>query len=128
MWGLIMLAYLEGTRAFVPGQEQASVTVSKCLVLMVGSGVASIVQLPVIGWFTQIAAVAVVLKGLFDMAPETATACAATLLAVTFLGIIPIGLIWAQFEHVSLRKVAQESGHANEELTGEQPAEAADWN
>jgi hypothetical protein len=35
---------------------------------------------------------------------------------VTFLGIVPVGLIWAQFEHVSLRKVTAESGQAEEKL------------
>jgi hypothetical protein len=50
------------------------------------------------------------------VAPEPATACAAMLLAVTFLGIVPVGLIWAQFENVSLRKVAEESEQAGEEI------------
>jgi hypothetical protein len=35
---------------------------------------------------------------------------------VTFLGVVPVGLIWAQFEHVSLRTVAAESEHAAEEV------------
>ena len=117
MWALITLAYLEGTLAFVTGPERASITLAKCMVLMVGSGVASIVQLPVIGWFTQIAAVAVALRGLFNMAPETATACAATLLGMTFLSIVPVGLAWAQFNHVDLRKVTIESEHAGEDVT-----------
>ena len=122
MWALIAYAYLEGTEAFVSAPQQGTVTIAKCLVLMVGSGVASIVQLPVIGWFTQIAAVAVALRGLFNMAPETATACAATLLVITFLSIIPVGLIWAQFENVSLRKVTVESEHAGEELAESETA------
>ena len=75
---------------------------------------ASVVQLPIVGWFTQIGAVATVLSSLFHVAPEPATACAAMLLIVTFLGIVPVGLIWAQFEHVSLRKVAVESEKAGE--------------
>ena len=124
MWGLITLAYLEGTRAFAVGEQQASITLSKCMVLMVGSGAASIVQLPVLGWFTQIAAVEEILRNFFNMPPETATACAATLLVITFLSIVPMGLIWAQFEHVSLRKIAAESEQAGEELE-EQPQETA---
>jgi hypothetical protein len=72
----------------------------------------------VLGWFTQIYAVAATLGKLFNVAQEPATACAATLLLVTFLGIVPVGLIWAQFEHVSLRKVAEESGHAKEVVQG----------
>lgn len=119
MWVLITVAYLEGAQAFVSGPQQSSVTLAKCMVLMVGGGVASIVQLPVIGWFTQIAALEVVLRSLFSMASETATACAATLLFITFLSIVPVGLIWAQFDHVNLRKVTAESELADEDLAAE---------
>ncbi len=125
MWGLITLAYLAGAQAFVAAPQRASVTLAKCMVLMVSSGAASIIQLPVIGWFTQIAAVEVALRSLFNMVPETARACATTLLATTFLGIVPVGLIWAQFEHISLRKVTVESEHAGEELAEEQTPEPA---
>jgi hypothetical protein len=41
---------------------------------------------------------------------------------VTFLGIVPVGLIWARFEHVSLRKVTTESELA--EVSAEQSLEA----
>jgi hypothetical protein len=77
----------------------------------------------VIGWFTQIGAVAAAMSGFFGVAAEPATACAATLLLVTFLGIAPIGLIWARFEHVSLRKVAAESEHAEEALAVDEPGD-----
>jgi hypothetical protein len=73
--------------------------------------------LPILGWFTQIGLVAAALSGLIGASAEAATACAASLLLVTFLAIIPVGLIWARFEHVSLRKVAVESEHADEELS-----------
>jgi hypothetical protein len=56
------------------------------------------------------------MRNFFGVAPEAATACAATLLLVGFLAIVPIGLIWAHFENVSLRKIAAESEHAEEEL------------
>ncbi len=111
MWVLITTAYVEGVAAFTASGRPE---IARCLVLMVGGGVASIIQLPVIGWFTQIAALEEMLKPLFGMTPETAFACAATLLAVTFLCVAPVGLIWAQFEHISLRKVAVESEHAEE--------------
>jgi hypothetical protein len=99
-------------------------TAAKCVLLMVVSGGASIFQLPVLGWFTQIGIVAAALSNFFGVALEPATACAATLLLVTFLGVVPIGLIWAQFEHVSLRKITVESEHASEELPASEPAEA----
>jgi hypothetical protein len=114
MWMLITLAYLETAVAFVASPQLASMTLAKGMVLMVVSGGASVLQLPVLGWFTQIGLVATALSSFFGVAPEPATACAATLLLVTFLGIVPVGLIWAQIDHVSLRKVAVESEHAGE--------------
>jgi hypothetical protein len=123
MWGLISLAYLEIIRAFVASPQLAGLTLAKCMLLMASSMAVSSLQLPIIGWFTQIGAVAAAMSGFFGVAAEPATACAATLLLVTFLGIAPVGLIWARFEHLSLRKVTTESGHAGEKLAKEEPAE-----
>jgi hypothetical protein len=116
MWLLIAVAYLETTKAFVASPHLAAMTPAKCVLLMVVSGATSIVQLPVLGWFTQIGFVAAAISSFFGVAPEAATACAATLLLVTFLCIVPVGLIWAQVENVSLRKVTVESEHAEEDL------------
>jgi hypothetical protein len=108
------VAYLETVRAFVASPQLASMTIAQGMVLLASSGVASIIQLPVVGWFTQIGIVAGVLVKLFGVDPESATACAATILMVTFLSIVPVGLIWAWAGNVSLRKVAEESEHAQE--------------
>jgi hypothetical protein len=116
MWGLIMASYLFTMRAFEASPHLATMTLAKGMVLMIVSGGASVFQLPVLGWFTQIGVVATALSSFFDVPPEPATACAAMLLAVTFLGIVPVGLIWAQFENVNLRKVAEESEQAGEEI------------
>ncbi|MDE3148750.1 MAG: flippase-like domain-containing protein [Acidobacteriota bacterium] len=123
MWGLIFLAYLETAQAFTASPQLASMTVAKCMLLLAFSGVASVFQLPVLGWFTQIGLVAAALSSFFGAAPEAATACAATLLLVTFLSIVPVGLLWAQFEHVNLRKVTVESEHAGEDLDVAEAAE-----
>jgi hypothetical protein len=123
MWLLISLAYLETMRAFVASPELGSMTLGKSMLMLATSGVASVFQLPVIGWFTQIGLVAAAMASLYNASPEASTACAATLLLVTFLSITPVGLIWARFEHVSLRKITVESEHAGEELAGDQPAD-----
>lgn len=115
MWGLIALAYFLGCRAFTASPQLAVIPFSKCVLLMIASGGASIIQLPVLGWFTQIGIVAAALAGVSGATAEAATACAATLLLVTFLAIVPVGLIWARFDHVSLKKVAEESEHAGDE-------------
>lgn len=114
MWLLIAGAYLATTKAFTASPQLAGMTATKCILLMVVSGVTSIVQLPVIGWFTQIGLVAAAIANFFGASNEASTACAAMILLVTFLCIVPLGLVWAQFEHVSLRKVTQESEHAED--------------
>lgn len=114
MWLLIAGAYLLTMLAFVKSPELAAMTPGKCVLLMVVSGGASALQLPVVGWFTQIGIVAAAVHNFLNASIEASTASAATLLLVTFLGIVPIGLIWAQFQHVSLRGVTEESEHATE--------------
>jgi hypothetical protein len=44
------------------------------------------------------------------------------LLFVTFMCIIPVGLIWARVEHVSLKKVSEQSEHFSEEDAERAPA------
>jgi uncharacterized protein (TIRG00374 family) len=116
MWGLIAAAYYEGCKAF-PGLQ--SVTAPKCILIMVASGGASLFQLPVLGWFTQIGLVTGTLVLVLGAQTEAATAGGATLLLVTFLSVIPAGLIWAQFDNIDLRKVTAESEHAEEAITAE---------
>ncbi|HEY2860700.1 MAG TPA: lysylphosphatidylglycerol synthase transmembrane domain-containing protein [Terracidiphilus sp.] len=112
MWALIAGSYFEILRAFVASPPLATITPSHTVLLMVVSGGASIVQLPVLGWFSQIGIVAAAITGFFHAAPEASTACAAMLLIITFLGIVPVGLVWAQFQNVNLRKISVESEHA----------------
>jgi hypothetical protein len=109
-------------RAFTASPQLAGTTLVNCILLLAVSGGVSVLQLPVLGWFSQIAFVAAALSGFFYAAPEAATACSATLLLVTFLSIVPVGLIWAQFEHVSLRKVTTESEEAEERLEASEAA------
>jgi uncharacterized protein (TIRG00374 family) len=116
MWGLITLAYFDIMRAFVASPQLATISFSKCVLMMVVSGGASVLQLPVLGWFSQIGIVTAAIAGFFGVAIEPATACAATILLITFLSIVPVGLIWAQFENVSLRKVAAESEQSGESV------------
>lgn len=128
MWAMIAGAYLETTRAFTASPALAGMTVSRCMLLMAASMGSSLLQLPVIGWFTQIALTAAAMQALFGAAPEPALGCGAMLLIVTFMSIIPVGLIWARFEQVSLRKLAHESEEAGEELAhhhGEASAQEA---
>lgn len=126
MWLLIAFSYFAGCRAFVASPELAHISIQKCVLLMIASGGASVLQLPVLGWFTQIIAVAAVLTAGFGVAKEAATAGAVTLLLVTFLCIVPVGLVWAQIDHISLRNVTHESESAEEDLKTDGAVEVAE--
>ena len=122
MWMLITMAYLETMRAFTASPPLAAMALPKCSLMLAVSGTASVFQLPILGWFSQIGFAAAAMASFFGATPEASTACAATLLLVTFLSIVPVGLVWARFEHVSLRKITEESGQAGEALAVDEPA------
>jgi hypothetical protein len=109
MWGMIGGAYLETVHAFVDTPELAGLTYSRTMLLMAASIGGSLVQLPIVGWFTQIAVTAAAMHEFYGAPIEASTACGAILLVVTFLCIIPIGLVYARVEGVSLQQVASES-------------------
>ena len=117
MWGMIGFAYLETAHAFGNTPELSSLTFSRTMLLMAASIGGSLLQLPIIGWFTQIAVTATAMHTFYGAPIEAATACGAMLLVVTFLCIIPAGFIYSQVEHVSLKRVAQES----EAAAGKEP-------
>jgi uncharacterized membrane protein YbhN (UPF0104 family) len=109
MWGIIGEAYLQTAHAFVQTPELAGLTYSRVMLLMAASIGGSLLQLPIIGWFTQIAVTATAMHTFYNAPIEVATACGGMLLVVTFLCIIPTGLIYARIEGVSLKNAAAES-------------------
>jgi hypothetical protein len=79
------------------------------MLLMGASLGASLLQFPIIGWFTQIAASAAAMHEFYGAPIEAATACGALLLIVSWLSIIPAGLIAARLNHVSLKSAAAQA-------------------
>lgn len=120
MWAFVTTAYLQTCKSFILSPELSAMTLARCLVLMAASMAGSMITLPVVGWFTQIGITAGVMQKIFQVQFEPALACGTMLLIVTFMSVIPLGLIWARIEHVSLRKVTEQSeklGHEEEEQT-----------
>jgi uncharacterized membrane protein YbhN (UPF0104 family) len=113
-WGLIALSYVVIVHAFRV-QELASIPAAQTMVLMAASMAGSVLQLPVVGGGSQLATIDVLHK-ILGASPEAATACGLTLFVVTFLTVIPAGLVFARVEQVSLRNVARESEMEEEEL------------
>jgi hypothetical protein len=117
MWGMIGMAYVQTAHAFVHTPELAGLSFSRTMLLMAASIGGSVLQAPIIGWFTQIAVTATAMHEFYGAPIEASTACGAVLLIVTSLCIIPTGLIYSQVQHISLKKVASES-----EAAGNKPA------
>ncbi len=120
MWAMICTAYLSTVRAFTGSTVLAHMTLARCVVLMAASMASSVVPIPVVSWFAQILAIQQTLQQIFNIRPEPALGCGTMLLVVTFMSIIPVGLIWARFSHISLKKVSEESEHLAEEPVGSQ--------
>ena len=58
MWGMIGEAYVQTAHAFVNTPELAGLPYSRTMLLMAASIGGSLLQLPIVGWFTQIAVTA----------------------------------------------------------------------
>ena len=112
MWGLIGGAYVQTVHAFVDTPELAGLTFSRTMLLMGASLGGSLLQLPIVGWFTQIAVTATAMRTLYGAPVEAATACGAMLLLVTTLCIVPVGLVYSRVERVGLEAVTEESAKA----------------
>ncbi len=109
MWAMIGGTYWQTTHAFVLTPELAHVSFSRAMLLMAASLGGSLLQLPGLGWFTQIAATAAAMRAFYGAPLEAATACGAMLLVVTSLSIVPVGLLFARLEGVSLREATATS-------------------
>jgi hypothetical protein len=120
MWAMIAVAYKEVTHAYGTGCAVAptsdicklEIPQTQVLLLMGSSMVGSLIQLPGVGGGSQLATISM-LNHVFDVPPELATSCGIMLWLVTFVAVIPLGLLLAHRERLSLRKLS-ESAHAEE--------------
>jgi len=82
--------------------------------LMASSMIGSLVQLPGVGGGSQLATIST-LQHVFGAPPELAASCGILLWMVTFMSIIPLGLVLAHRERLSIRRLSKES-QVKEEL------------
>jgi len=109
MWWLIAVSYKEVTHAYGAPMQEMSVT--RVLLLMGASMVGSMLQLPGVGGGSQLATIEAMDK-VFNIPREIAVSCGILLWLVSFMAIVPIGLLLAHYERLSLRKVVEESERA----------------
>ena len=111
LWCMIAVSYKEVTHAY--GVEELEIPQTQVLLLMGSSMVGSVIQLPGVGGGSQLATIAV-LRHIFEVPDELAASCGIMLWLVTFMSVIPFGLVLAHREHLSLRKLSQESQSAEQ--------------
>jgi hypothetical protein len=75
---------------------------------MGSSMVGSMIQLPGVGGGSQLATIAT-LEHVFDVPHELAASCGIMLWLVTFVAVVPLGLLLAHRERLSFTKLAEES-------------------
>jgi hypothetical protein len=109
MWTGIAFVYVESAHAFQASPQLATLSFSATMLLLATGIGGSLLQLPVIGWFTQIAVLAAALHGFFGVPLETATACGAVILLTTTLCIIPGGAIAARLQGIALKDAVASS-------------------
>ena len=114
MWWLIAISYREVTHAYGNATMQ-SMSVSQVLLLMGSSMVGSMLQLPGVGGGSQLATIEALDK-VFAVPREMAVSCGILLWLVSFVAVVPAGLLLAHRERLSLRRVAEESENAEEQV------------
>ena len=107
IWLGIAISYLESARAFTTSPILGAMTFTGIMLLLATSLGASLLQLPILGWFTQIGVIAAAYHGFYGVPLETASACGAVSLLTTALSIIPAGLIASRVQGVSLREASR---------------------
>lgn len=127
IWFLIALAYREVLHAYPIGANARIplhlVSVPHVLLLMGASMIGSMLQLPAVGGGSQLATITVMSSpAIFAVPNEQAVSAGMMLWLVTFVACVPIGLIFARREHLSLRKLTEESSieEQQEALKGSQ--------
>ncbi|HUM05733.1 MAG TPA: lysylphosphatidylglycerol synthase transmembrane domain-containing protein [Terriglobales bacterium] len=111
MWFMIIIAYQDVAHSYMV--DSLEIQRSQVLVLMGASMIGSLVQLPGIGGGSQLATIAT-LQRVFDVPKELAASCGIMLWLVTFVAIVPVGLLLAHRERLSLRKLSEETAEADE--------------
>jgi glycosyltransferase 2 family protein len=116
---VIALAYQEVTMSY--GVDALAIPVSQLLILVFSSMLGSMLQLPAVGGGSQMAVIAT-LSNVFDVPPEMAASCGILLWLVTFAAVVPVGLLLAHREKLSLRVLSRESHQAEGNAGGNPPA------
>jgi uncharacterized membrane protein YbhN (UPF0104 family) len=110
IWVLVAFAYRAVTHAYPVETGLPDLDLPEVILLMGASIAGGVIQLPVVGGGSQLATIAVLSETFgYSDAPELAVSCGILLWLVTFMSVVPAGLVLAHREHLSLRRLTAES-------------------
>jgi len=121
IWILIGFAYMAVTNAYSIHRLER-MTLTSVFLLTAASVVGGVLQLPVVGGGSQLATIGM-LRGVFNLSPELATSCGMMLWLVTFMSVIPAGLVLARTERVSLMRIEEESLEEEQRALDNEPVD-----
>ena len=111
MWSVIAFSYKQVTLAY--GDAMAAMSLAKLFPVVFSSMLGSMVQLPGVGGGSQLATI-VAFDRVFGIPREVAVSCGIMLWLVNFVAVVPVGLLLAHRERLSLRKLSKETAAAEE--------------
>jgi uncharacterized protein (TIRG00374 family) len=106
IWIVIAFAYVQVTHAYP--SELHVLRVPEVILVMSASIAGSLLQLPMVGGGSQLGTITV-LERVFGISKEMAASCGITLWLITFVAVVPVGLILARLEHINLRQAEHEA-------------------
>lgn len=135
MWLMIAGAYIEVLHAYPPVQVAAAdgvrhmasmqgMNLEDVLIVMGCSMAGSVIQLPGGVGGSQLAVISILQSHLFNgeptyITPELAVSCGIMLWLVTFMSVIPAGVLLARYEKISFLRLSEESTKEEEEAETE---------
>ena len=123
LWLPIGATYYCVTHAY--GEMGPHMTLSSALLLTGASVAGGTLQFPVVGGGSQLATIGTMV-GVFQFPKELAISCGMMLWLVTFMSVIPLGLLFTHLSMFHLRKLSDES-QVEEEKALEEISNWVNW-
>ena len=107
IWLGIATSYLFLAHSVRSTPELTGLGFASVMLIMATSMGTSLLQLPVVGWLTQVAALAAAYHTFFGVPTAAASLCGALTFLVNTLSVIPVGLVFARFSGLSLTEARE---------------------
>ena len=107
IWFGIAMSYLFAAHSVRSSPELTGLGLASIMLIMATSMGTSLLQLPVVGWLTQVAALAAAYHAFFGVPAAAASLCGVLTFCLNTLSVIPVGLVFARFSGLSLREARE---------------------